>query len=70
MTAAEAHNAYLNNAEDYNKTKIIKKDYLLLHSTNPKTMRNPQSQSTHLVHPEDLVEDDDDNSLTRLNSFD
>ncbi len=41
MTAAEAHNAYLNNAEDYNKTKIVKKDYILSHSTNPKTMRNP-----------------------------
>jgi len=39
MTAAEAHNAYLNNAEDYNKTKIIKKDYIL--QTKPKTVRNP-----------------------------
>ena len=29
MTAAEAHNAYLNNAEDYKKTKFVKKDYIL-----------------------------------------
>lgn len=27
MSAAEAHNAYLNNAEDYNKKTILKKDF-------------------------------------------
>jgi|LakMenE01Jun11ns_1017448.scaffolds.fasta_scaffold9359485_1 hypothetical protein len=41
ISAAEAHNAYLNNAEDYNKAKIFKRDYI----TKSKSFKNQNSQS-------------------------
>jgi len=52
-SAADAHKAYINNAEDYNKSKL-KKEHII-----SQVLKN-HMRSAHLLQPENLDEEDNE----------